>query len=104
RKLVFMYLATWADPDGTDAYPALKTIATDCGLTVRGLSNILDWLSEHGLIAIEYKASHLGTNRYAVLLTDEALRSARLKVENDEAQAAIRAKTETVRQARSGAA
>jgi Helix-turn-helix domain len=104
RKLIYLYLATYADPDGTEAYPALTTIAKDCGLTVRGLSNILVWLSEHGLIAVEYKASHLGTNRYSVLLSEEALEAARLKLENDEDQATLRAKSATTQQARSHAA
>ncbi len=104
RKLVYMYLATWADPDGTDAFPGLKLIATDCGLTVRGLSNVLEWLAQHALIAVEYKASHLGTNRYTVLLTDEALKIARQRIENDEAQVTIRVKAESARQARSKAA
>jgi hypothetical protein len=99
-----MYLATWADPDGTDAFPGLKLTATDCGLTVRGLSNVLDWLAQHALIAVEYKASHLGTNRYAVLLTDEALKIAHEKIENDAAEVTIRAKAERARQARSKAA
>src|SRR5437899_678284 len=99
RKLVYMYLATWADPDGTDAFPGLKIIAKDCGLTVRGLSNVLEWLAQHSLLAVEYKASYRGTNRYAVLLTAEALKIAREKIENDETQAAIRGKAENTRQA-----
>jgi hypothetical protein len=104
RKFIYMYLATWADPDGTEAYPALSTIAEDCGLTVRGLSDIIDWLAEHGLITVQSKGSHLGTNKYAVLLTAEALAAARLKVENDEVLAAIRAKAEGTRKLRSDAA
>jgi hypothetical protein len=46
RKLVYNYIATWADPDGTGAYPSLETIARDCGLTVRGLRNAISWLEE----------------------------------------------------------
>jgi hypothetical protein len=104
RKLVFMYLATWANPDGTDAYPSLQTIATHCGLTVRGLSNVLAWLAKYGLITVEYKASYLGTNRYTVALTDDALSAARLKMEADEGQASMRAKAERASKQRSDAA
>ncbi len=94
RKLVFLYLATYADADGSGAYPSRATIAEDCGLTVRGLSDVLAWLRDHALITVEHKGSDYGTNKYAVLFTDEALQVARLKIEQDNTQAALRVKAE----------
>jgi hypothetical protein len=59
RKLVYNYIATWTNPDGTGAYPGRKKIAHDCGLTVRGLANILKWLKDHHLLRIADERSKL---------------------------------------------
>lgn len=104
RKLVYNYIATWADPDGTDAYPSLETVARDCGLTVRGLRNVISWLEEYGLIRVEYKASPVGTNRYTVLFSEEDQVACRAALKRDEDQQLLGIKAEQTSRARSLAA
>jgi hypothetical protein len=101
RKLIFLYISTFANPDGTEAYPALETIAKDCGLTIRGLSKVLRWLKDYGLVTIKSKASHLGTNKYALALTEELLAEVRLKLDSDGEQAILRGKAVKTRRVRS---
>jgi hypothetical protein len=76
----------------------------DCGLTVRGLDNILKWLADHQLIRVEPKASRLGTNRYTVLFSEEAQAACRASLENDDKQQQLRDKAERTSLARSRAA
>jgi hypothetical protein len=70
RKFVFMMIATWADPDGTNSYPSVKTIAGNCGMTERGARKIILWLETNGLLIVEYKSGPHGTNKYTVNVTD----------------------------------
>jgi hypothetical protein len=104
RKLVYNYIATWADPDGSEAYPSRETIARDCGLTVRGLSNVVLWLENHCLLKVEYKASRLATNRYTVLFSEGNQAECRAAVGRDEEQERLRNKAEQTSLARSAAA
>jgi hypothetical protein len=104
RKLVYLYIATYADPDGTEAFPGREKIARDCGLTVRGLDNVLRWLAHHRLIRVESKASRLGTNRYTVLFSEEDQATCRASLESDDEQQRLRDKAEQTSLARSCAA
>lgn len=104
RKLVYLYIATYADRDGTEAFPGREKIARDCGLTVRGLANVLKWLADHQLIRVESKASRLGTNRYTVLFSEENQARCLAAIENDKEQQRLRGKAEQTSLARSRAA
>ena len=104
RKLVYNYIATWADPDGTEAYPGLETIARDCGLTVRGLRSVISWLEEHGLIRVDYKASKYRTNCYTVLFSEGDQARCRTALERDEEEQRLLKKAEKTRDARRAAA
>jgi predicted transcriptional regulator len=67
RKFVFMTLASYANPDGSNAYPSITTIAVNCGLSDRQMQRIITWLEKHGLLHVEYKKGPKGQNRYRLL-------------------------------------
>src|SRR5437588_2469679 len=77
RKLVWLYIASFADPNGTGAYPGRETIAADTGLTKRTITNITEWLEQHHLLAIARKASPAGTNLYTLLFDEDAQEACR---------------------------
>jgi hypothetical protein len=79
RKFVLILIATWADPDGTNSYPSIKTIAEKCGLTERGVRKVVLWLETDGFLDVEYKSGPYGTNKYTVHVTEEARANARAK-------------------------
>lgn len=69
EKLVALKLADCADDAGRNAWPAVATIATDCGLTRRGAQKLLRRLEERGCIAPEAEQhTRRGTVAYRVLL------------------------------------
>ena len=84
RKSVLWAIASWANPDGTNAYPSLKTITEACGLTERGLRKVIRWLEMNGFLDVEYKAGRNGTNKYAVIISEEsrAVAQARYSLKN----------------------
>jgi hypothetical protein len=104
RKHVLQTIALWANPDGTEAFPSLATIARACLLTVRALNNIISWLVSHSLLVVEFKASYLNTNKYMVVVSQEAQDACRAEMERDADQQRLTAKAERTRQKRSDAA
>lgn len=104
RKLVYNYIATWADPDGTESFPSRKTIAKHCGLTDRTVSKVVAWLEQHCLLRVDYKASRYGTNRYTVLFSAEDQAACRAALEGDEEEQRLLKKAEKTRNARTAAA
>lgn len=83
RKLVYNYLATWANPDGTSAYPSLNRIAKENGFTRRGVIFIIQWLSEHCLLKIAKERSSRNTNDYTVLFSEEDQERCRPAIKKD---------------------
>lgn len=71
RKLVFNYICTYANPDGSSACPSLTTIARDNGLSRRGVIGIIEWLEEHHLLAKSDERSRFNTNNYTALFSPE---------------------------------
>jgi len=104
RKLVFLTIALWANPDGTQAFPSMNTISTACGLTVRGVRDVIGWLAGHHLLDVVRYGSERHTNLYVVRLSDEARSDCRAELERDQEQISLQAKAEQTRLARSEAA
>lgn len=78
RKLVLLAIATSANPDGTNAYPSMKTIAHRCLLRdERHARKIVAWLRKHKLIKVKENAheirpgSGLFTNDYTILFDEQ---------------------------------
>lgn len=74
RKLVFMTLASYANPDGTNACPSYPTLAKECGYkSESGVRNVVKWLEKNKLLVIYHKAGkdrngkYLGTNRHDLI-------------------------------------
>jgi hypothetical protein len=53
EKLVALKLADCADDKGRNAWPAVATIASECGLSPRGVHNVLRRLRERGCIDVD---------------------------------------------------
>jgi len=70
RKFVLLTLATHADLDGGKCYPAIPTIARECGLSVRATQKVLAWLRDNRFLQIAIKASPLRTNLFTILVPD----------------------------------
>lgn len=58
-KLVLLFLADQSDDEGTNAWPALDTIAAACGCTRRSAQRALRTLEAEGLIAVQAAAGEL---------------------------------------------
>jgi Helix-turn-helix domain len=67
RKLVFLTIASYANPNGTNAFPSTKTLSTKCGIGERQIERITGWLKDNKLLQIGYKQGKRGTNLYRVL-------------------------------------
>lgn len=76
RKLVFLTIATYANSDGTRAYPSEETLAKECGIKPRQIRNVITWLENEGWIEVGYKKGPRGTNVFTVFPTDPATRIA----------------------------
>src|SRR5690348_13630279 len=77
RKLVFLTLATYANPDGTNAWPSQATLVDQCGLTDRALRDVIEWLGENGFFSeVAYKAGPCGTNVYGLRLNESQILAA----------------------------
>jgi len=72
RKLVFLTIATYANPDGTGAYPSEGTLAKECGIKSRQIRNVITWLENEKLLRVGYKEGPKGTNSFTVFPTDPA--------------------------------
>ncbi len=102
RKLIWNYIATYANPDGTSAFPGRNTIAAHNGVTPSTVTKITKWLEQHHLLKVEYKASRHNTNCYSVLFSEEAQDACRAQLA--ETQGELRDKAEQNHRARSTAA
>lgn len=100
RKLVYTTLSLWADPDGTNAYPSMKTLGAQCGMTERGLRNPIAWLKAHHLLKVDEYASPRHTHVYTVLVSEEAQAACRAQLERDAEQLELKAKREATREKR----
>lgn len=49
-KLILILLASYASPEGTDAFPSVRSLADSTGLSERAVQYTLDALVEHGTI------------------------------------------------------
>jgi hypothetical protein len=83
RKLVYNYVASFANPDGTSACPSLTRIARENGLTRRGLIRIIQWLIKHHLLIVADERSKFGTNNYTVLFSAEDQEKCRRELQRD---------------------
>lgn len=68
EKLVALKLADCADDRGGNAWPAVATIATDCGLSRRGAQKVLDRLRERGCIEVQAAATNRKSTTYRIVL------------------------------------
>ena len=69
EKLVAVRLADHASPDGTDAWPSVKRLCADTGLSERAVQGALQRLVDKGAIRLTGKHRRHHTNVYAVDLT-----------------------------------
>jgi hypothetical protein len=104
RKFVYLYLASYANPDGTGAFPSRRTIARDTGFSIRGLANILKWLKEHRLIESSPERSSYNTCVYTVLFSQEDQAKCRAILASEEKERNLRGKTAETKLARKTAA
>jgi len=109
RKAVLLAIASWADPDGTNACPGLKTLANVFGISVRGLSKVIRWLKDHQLLTVASKAGRpekniVGTNNYTLTISEEDQAECRTKLLQDPEHQRLAAKRERTRDSRSQAA
>jgi hypothetical protein len=70
RKLTLVAIAKYADPDGSNSMPSTATLARICLVTERAIRQTVEWLEQHGLLRVEYKAGRNGCNRYMILFPD----------------------------------
>jgi hypothetical protein len=68
EKLVALKLADMANDHGRNSYPAVATIAADCGLTRRGTQKVLARLVQKGCIEVEAGHTNRKSTTYRVLL------------------------------------
>jgi hypothetical protein len=68
EKLVALKLADCADDQGRNAWPAVATIAADCGLSRRGTQEVLRRLVTRGCIEVQADATNRKSTTYRILL------------------------------------
>lgn len=66
RKLVLLLLSTYANPDGTGAWPSQERLSQEAGCSERALRSILGWLQENHHLTIRYKAHRVGKSAVKV--------------------------------------
>ena len=66
RKLVLFLLSTYANPDGTGAWPSQERLAREAGCSERALRDVLVWLQENKHLTIRYKAHRVGKSAVKV--------------------------------------
>lgn len=66
RKMVLIAIAASADADGTSAWPSLQTIMRRALVSESTARRTINWLVEHGLLAVRRYAGPNHTNRYEV--------------------------------------
>lgn len=65
-KLILLRLADCADHDGKNAYPSVKTIASDCGLGESTVREHLAELRASGILAVQRRSSQHFPTIYAI--------------------------------------
>lgn len=67
QQVVFMWLSDHSD-DNNECYPSRRTLAAECGMSVRGLVNACDELEKMGLITRKsrYNRNTQQTNLYTI--------------------------------------
>lgn len=70
-KLVALKLADCADDQGRNAWPAVATIAADCGLSRRGTQEVLRRLVRRGCIEVQAGSTNRKSTTYRVLLVSQ---------------------------------
>jgi hypothetical protein len=68
EKLVALKLADCANDEGRNSYPAVATIAADCGLTRRGTQKVLERLVAKGCIEVQASHTNRRSTTYRVML------------------------------------
>lgn len=68
EKLVALKLADCADDRGCNAWPAVATIAADCGLSRRGTQKVLERLRERGCIEVQAASTNRKSTTYRVAM------------------------------------
>lgn len=66
RKLVLVRIGDHARPDGSNAYPSVRTLAENVNASRRGVQECLRWLEEVGAISVVVGGGRNGTNCYTV--------------------------------------
>jgi hypothetical protein len=74
EKLVALKLADCANDQGCNAYPAVATIAAECGLSRRGAQLVLRRLTERGYIEVQTRSTNRSSTRYRVLVAADVPR------------------------------
>jgi hypothetical protein len=69
ERLVLLAIADCAADDGTNAWPALSTLARKTLLDERTVRRIIRRLEDGGHLAVAVAAGPNGTNRYAVIMS-----------------------------------
>ena len=67
-KTVILQIAHYANDDGTSAYPSIRTIARDCGISPSAVNRALRTARESGELDIQYNLGPHGTNLYRIRL------------------------------------
>lgn len=69
EKIVLLRIADMAHDDGSNAYPAVSTLARDCGLSRRGVQKALARLLDSGYVEIQAAPTNRRSTTYRVVLT-----------------------------------
>lgn len=64
HKWLLEKIAAAANPDGTNAFPGIGTLARETGWSERQVSTGIDWLVKRGILLKEFKAVGVGVRRY----------------------------------------
>jgi hypothetical protein len=68
QRFVLLAIADCANDRGSDAYPAVSTLAAKTGLSERGVRKAIAELEKSGELQVSYKAGPKGCNRYRVVM------------------------------------
>ncbi len=68
NKLFLIYIAKFADPDGTKIFPSVDTMSQEAGISDRAVQNNLRRLEDAGFIKVinQRRAESRGTREYAI--------------------------------------
>ena len=72
RKAVLMTIASYADPDGTNAWPSMKTLSSECLACERSIRSAIAWLRDNSLLKVEPKGTGSRLNMYTIRVPKNA--------------------------------